>query len=214
MSNIKVGDTVKIVDSQECYPASELLASMLKLPLYRNRGLSCMLKFVTTQAEVIAVGMHPGLSGETVLGVLCEDGGEYLIGSEGVELVSKADPRVMLGKQLFGKKIRVNPTTSRLVQEAVFAAGGKGWYFSRRRVLHTDYAYLFVDCEGLLTTRATLMNRDNYEEAVVSFTETLSIDKILPNKTEEELKKETLIKELKKSIMEASDKIKQLEEEG
>lgn len=54
------------------------------------------------------------------------------------------------GKQLFGKKYRVTPETSKLIQEAVFVAGG-WWWCGERQVSELESKFLWVDDEGCMT---------------------------------------------------------------
>ena len=54
------------------------------------------------------------------------------------------------GKQLFGKKYRVTPETSKLIQEAVFSAGG-WWCCGERKVSELESKFLWVDDEGCMT---------------------------------------------------------------
>jgi len=52
--------------------------------------------------------------------------------------------------EFFGKKYRVNPETSRLLQEVVFEAGGK-WGSYGKAVRLVEKPFLFVDMSGDLT---------------------------------------------------------------
>ena len=53
-----------------------------------------------------------------------------------------------LGRSLFDSKIEVTPETSKLVQEAVFVAGGYGWSGNYTKVLYVDKPHLYVSKVG------------------------------------------------------------------
>jgi hypothetical protein len=63
------------------------------------------------------------------------------------DIVDKSKPV----SQWFNGKYRVNPVTSKLLQEAVFADGG-GWYNANdKTILHLNEKYLLVNKDGCLT---------------------------------------------------------------
>lgn len=63
---------------------------------------------------------------------------------------SKGDAKTSPKSKWFGFKYRVNPETSKALQEAVFKDGGK-WNGGSQHVTCTDRGYLFVDEFGRLT---------------------------------------------------------------
>lgn len=99
-----------------------------------------------------------------------------------------------LGKQLFGKKMQVNPETSKLVQEAVFAAGGS--WVGRDGIRLAEAKFLFVSEErGLLSyTRDSAYFKMHYL-------------------TEVEIKPITTFEIIDKSKEEDLNKLKELEEQ-
>ena len=113
------------------------------------------------------------------------------------------------GKQLFGKKYRVTPETSKLIQEAVFAAGG-GWFFGGRCVLELESKFLWVSETGELT------KEDSSEEFFVGTEElegiiTVGITGVAVVDKEVEAKKKQL-EELDRKIKELqaiADKLKE-----
>lgn len=74
------------------------------------------------------------------------------------------------GKQLFGKKYRVTPETSRLIQEAVFAAGGY-WEDGENSVSDLDSKFLRVDNKGYMTKEESdedFFNKDRELEGIIT----------------------------------------------
>lgn len=117
-----------------------------------------------------------------------------------------------LGKQLFGKKMRVTPETSKLVQEAVFAAGGS-WLLGEVEVKNIEMPYLHVSEGGRLTfadhkEESCFKLHPNTEVEITPVT-TFTIKEVDKEK-EEELKR---IKELEKEVASMTEELNQLKEE-
>lgn len=114
------------------------------------------------------------------------------------------------GKQLFGKKYRVTPETSKLIQEAVFAAGGY-WRSGCASVKYTDTdKFMFVTETGCLTTswlNETTFIDNKYPEGII----TIGITGVAVVDKEVEAKKKQL-EELDRKIKELqaiADKLKE-----
>lgn len=117
-----------------------------------------------------------------------------------------------LGKQLFGKKMRVTPETSKLVQEAVFAAGGS-WPNLRTDVVDYAISYFFCSINGELTYRVEGETFFEFRELTeVKITPTSFSITELP--TKEEIEKQETLKELegaKKEVERLTEKVKSME---
>jgi len=105
------------------------------------------------------------------------------------------------GKQLFGKKYRVDSETSKLIQEAVIAAGG-GWRRGReKKVLFLYSNFLWVSSDGDLCKEdvdETFFLEDETPEGVVTIgiTGVTVVDKELEAKKKQLEELDAKIKEL------------------
>lgn len=148
-SEIKVGDTVKVVANGYSYTTYTEMSEILGLTEY-NRDVR---PITHKDYKVVGVGTHNAYSDRIILGIESSTGDQYLIGIDGVIKVDKdleeKEELVELGRSLFGTKIRVTPETSKLVQEAVFAAGGYGWPLNDpHKVRFEDKPYIFITKDG------------------------------------------------------------------
>ena len=88
MSNIEVGDIVKVVDSGTRYPTYNNWATLHDLHNYKKRCAP----LEGVEYEVVCKGLHEDFKHHTILGI--EDLNtkqQYIIGIKGVELVSKKE---------------------------------------------------------------------------------------------------------------------------
>lgn len=104
------------------------------------------------------------------------------------------------GKQLFGKKYRVTPETSKLIQEAVFAAGGC-WYCGEKEVLELESKFLWVDSEGLMAKsdfdeELFIMDKDPEGIITIGITGVSVVDKEKEEKKKQLEELDAKIKEL------------------
>lgn len=112
-----------------------------------------------------------------------------------------------IGKKLFGHKMRVTPETSRLVQEAVFEAGG-GWWTEGKKVKYLDMECLYISKGGRIahSDYDGIFKDAPSPEIQVSAKSVLVIEDIV--KSEKELQ----IEETLRKIASLEEQLKQLKE--
>ena len=82
---------------------------------------------------------------------------------------------------LFGRKYRVTPETSKLLQETVFAAGGSWGYVSGKTIKHLEQPCLYVEKDGVLGYSDScdgsyeFFNSNELQEATIEIIQTIKI---------------------------------------
>lgn len=206
MSDIEVGDYVEVVSHYKCYDNYKSWAESVGFEIVRHK-----LPTIGQNYKVIAKGPHFSQEYKTLLGIQdLETGQNFVMDIEGVKKVDREQEELKaLGKSLFGKKMRVTPETSELVQKAVFAAGG-GWLGAMtKEVRNISEPYLHISSSGQVGwgENEGYFSKDRTPEVTLSTKTTLVVEevKIDPLKKErlnriKRMEKE--LEELKKSIEE------------
>jgi hypothetical protein len=115
----------------------------------------------------------------------------------------------VLGKSLFGKKMKVTTETSELVQKAVFAAGGI-WGDDRKIIQYCDTEYLYVSEDRYITRgdASEYFEVHRFPEVTLSVEKKLvvqevpKVDKAKQEKLDRIARMEEELKQLKLSVEE------------
>lgn len=206
--DINVGDIVEVVDTGKVYATYREWAAHFALYNFVSKDNPK----AGVMYKVVAVAPHLDHYVRMLLGL--EDlttGQHYIIEDKGVKKVgTKGDEELKsLGKSLFGKKMRVTPETSELVQKAVFAAGGI-WGDDRKIIQYCDTNYLYVSEGGYITrdNSSGYFDRHYASEVTLSVekklvvTEVPKIDKAKQEKLDRIARMEEELKQLKRSVEE------------
>lgn len=149
-SGIEVGDTVKVVANGYSYTTYTEMSGILGLTKY-NRDVR---PITHKEYKVVGVRTHESHSDRIILGIESSTGDQYLIGIDGVIKVDKEleekEELAELGRSLFGTKIKVTHETSKLVQEAVFAADGS-WSTGTKSITDVAQPFIFIRSNGELS---------------------------------------------------------------
>lgn len=197
MTDIKIGDTVRVVDGGQVYATFRKMSYFMGLLNYVPDELP------TEGALFKVIAKERHLSDDCMLlGIEADDESQYIIGLEGVVKVEE-DSLSSLGLKLFGTKIEVNPETSKLIQEAVFAAGGS-WANGEKYAkyyLETHTYHLYISETGVITLsiHKTELKNNHYKEVKVGVKRSLIIEEF-----DEELEK------VKSELAEAEKKQEEL----
>lgn len=151
--NITIGDSVKLVSpygNHIRYTSWATKHNMVAYQWDRPPKVGCVY-------SVIAKGAHlnsPRGSGEGILGIEDAQGAQYIVDRKCVMLLRFEDKDRLkrIGEGLLGKKIKVTPEISELVQKAVFETGGRWEDGIRDLKIKPDYKgvqfleapYLFI----------------------------------------------------------------------
>lgn len=109
----------------------------------------------------------------------------------------------------FGKKYRVTPETSELLQKEVFKAGGS-WTSGHKEFLYANTSFIYVDKEGFLGLgSAADFNNNPSPEATLEVVKTVIIKDIIPVETEQQRK----VRELEEKLEVHKATMKDLEEQ-
>lgn len=119
--------------------------------------------------------------------------------------------------ELFGKKYKVTPETSELLQLAVFEAGGT-WGYGCKAVQSKTEPYLYVSSGGRITYGYTneTFKSSWYTEATLEVVKSIKIKEVIPAKTKEQLEYEKLqeqIAEHEKTMAESQATLNALKEQ-
>jgi hypothetical protein len=133
---------------------------------------------------------------------------------ERFKLKEDTEPKTI--SPFFGKKYRVTPETSELLQMEVFKAGGK-WCSGSTYVLYPNSELIYVDAEGYLGVETFgAFDKHPSPEATLEVVKSVVIKDVIPAKTEKDLKLEELQKAMdkhKESMAELQQQIDNLKGE-
>jgi len=117
------------------------------------------------------------------------------------------------GKRFFGHKIKVTPETSKMIQKAVFEAGGKWGGSGDTYFKFPQDTHLEINPDGVMWRQSWQQIDPSVPELVVELevVKSLKIVDVIPAKTPEQLQKEARLVQVAK-LEEEIAKLKSLEE--
>lgn len=118
------------------------------------------------------------------------------------------------GKQFFGKKIKVNPETSELIQNAVFEAGGRWGGSGIQYVQFLQDTHFEINHKGIMWRCGWEDTDETFPELIVEVetTKRLKIVKEIPAKTQEQIERKNTVAKINELELQLASLKQSLEE--